>query len=399
MKRVKREIGISLLLFALLLLVVGPAMATDRDFFISSQSTDARAKVAGAGNTLNPGFNPCNGGTRSSAGVCSDTTADSLLGTARLSTLFPKLGPGAITDNMFGAILDKDPDGTNAAGTITTTACNSNIVSAGGATAIVNLELGLNCGDKRIDPKGQGQIIPTDPSIDADANPTTTAVALNGLNGDFTGNVPMTGDFCAGNNTSAPPLTCDTGASVQSPAHVGFALANNFKWIPGGTGCTANSNGSIGTKACARIEAGSGATPAQSMKQVTSLSNTLSEVGTRTVPGSKEQDVLVEISSFVVNSSTTTLNDAAAVVGVDTTSIACVCFTNNFVVTWHSEIKDPDFSGFSSVKFDQTLDGQFLHNGGPTGGFTVVVSDYPTGKSLTIRSTGGAPPAGSESIP
>lgn len=382
-----------LLIVALLLAAVGPVNAqTTQDFFISTQTADARAKL-GAGQQLNPGFNPCNGGSRNADGTCSDTGSESLLGQARIRDLFPKLPPGSITDNMFGLVLDALPTGETAgAGTITLTGCDSSMAILSTSASLPNLQLGLNCGEHRLDPRKQGQTIPVDPKD------PTTGISLNSLTAAFTADVPFSGDFCAGGATD-----CDTDGTpgppvVQSPAHIGFDLKNNFKWTPNGSGggdiCATITGGfaaAIKDQVCAGIQAGdpsaSPPTPAQKMRQVTSLTTTASLVGNLTTPGQGEQTVDITIKSWSATSRTTVNGTTPAPVD----DITCNCFTDKFTVEWASNITDPDFTGFGGAGFSQVLEGKFLHNGHATTFAQEGRSDYPTGQSQTLGQAAAFP--------
>ncbi|HIE65145.1 MAG: hypothetical protein ABGX83_11145 [Nitrospira sp.] len=150
-----------------LLIVSSPllhAQAPGQDFFTNVIQTELR--TVGPGDDL-PGFNPCGtGGAVAGDGLsCVDAGAagsalnDGLLsGTNVLGIkdalgndtpgLFVKLGPGAVTDNMFGKVLKPlDPTKCGANGSIGTSTLDG---------------LGeLNCGNVRFEPGTQGQIIPT----------------------------------------------------------------------------------------------------------------------------------------------------------------------------------------------------------------------------------------------
>lgn len=168
MERFKRTTGlgktftVALVASALLVFSSGilRAQTPGQDFFTNVVQTELR--TAGAGDGL-PGFNPCGtGGTVATGGLsCADAVVgtpaagDGLLsGTNVLDStgavdapgLFAKLGPGAVTDNMFGLVLKPlDPTRCGADGSSIST-----LVSPGE----------LNCGNVRFDPMTQGQIIP-----------------------------------------------------------------------------------------------------------------------------------------------------------------------------------------------------------------------------------------------
>ncbi len=165
---------------------------------INTQSSDLRSN----GTNGNPGFNPCLGGTRSAAGVCSATAATTLLSTANLGSggtlgLFGKLGPGAVTDNMFGIIEQpSDPD-----------ACAVSVQLVGTNR--------LNCGQSTWLPFFQEITLPATPD---GTNSLTTA---------FTSITTLQADFCA--NGASDCLV----ASVQNElAHAAFDFNTTMTWTP-----------------------------------------------------------------------------------------------------------------------------------------------------------------------
>ncbi len=159
---------------------------------INTASTDLRSN----GSDGNPGFNPCVGGTNIS-GVCGGAvSASALLSSANL-TLFSKLGPGAVTDNMFGIIRQPVSPGT----------CGAQ--GANGTSEASSTK--LNCGDVFFNPANQGQ------TGLAGNNELVTTAPLNW-------NTSLSADFCANAGSD-----CVDGTQVVA-AHAGFNVVNNFSW-------------------------------------------------------------------------------------------------------------------------------------------------------------------------
>lgn len=237
MKTLRATLGI-LLLVGGIFLVSGVGFATDANF--NTQSADLRSN----GSNGNPGFDPCVGGSNVN-GTCTATAAGVLLSTATVGTgstpgLFEKLGPGAVTNNMFGVIDNPaspgvcSPQSTGAASTVGTGT--------------------LDCGSVRWDPTTQGQTLPA-------GNNT-----LN-LNTPITMNTSFSGDFCANGGTD-----CLLVAVQQVGAHTGFSVTNNFTW----TGLTVTT---------------ATASSVQDVNQVTAVKQT--GVGTFAAPGTGDQVVQI----------------------------------------------------------------------------------------------------------
>jgi len=209
---------------------------------INTQSTDLRS----SGSDGNPGFNPCVGGTRDSNGVCGGSvSAAALLSPANL-TMFTTLGPGAVTDNMFGIIEQPASPGT----------CGAESSAVGTNT--------LNCGNARWIPGTQGQT-----GMTGDNSLTTTAPVNM--------NTTLSADFCANAGTD-----CLNSTPVQvAAAHTGFNVINNFSW------------NQLSTTTAAVVSS-------QTMEQVTALKST--GVGTFASPGSGDQRVKLT-NAFTTTSS------------------------------------------------------------------------------------------------
>ncbi len=212
---------------------------------ISSQSTDLRSN----GVNGNPGFNPCLGGVRDANGLFGGAVfSTALLSPANLS-LFSKLGPGSVTDNMFGII--EQPTEPKTCGPI----------GGGGSVEIGQNQ--LNCGSVFYNPVNQGQI-----DIDG-KNELMTSAPVNWNN-------TLSADFCATGATD-----CLDNVSVQKdPAHVGFNVTNNFSWDR-----TSDSTANV--------------ISSQSIEQVTAVKT--SGIGSFATPGSGDQSFLIT-NSFSMSS-------------------------------------------------------------------------------------------------
>jgi hypothetical protein len=119
---------------------------------------------------------------------------------------FSRLGPGAVTDNMFGIISSNDPGPDTVLGTgddVPTYRCGRTVGS-------IDTNLGgLNCGDIRFNPQSQGMTIPA---------------GGNSLQ-PFTSSFPTEADFCAAGGTD-----CLSGGTQQSDKHMGYRADNVFHW-------------------------------------------------------------------------------------------------------------------------------------------------------------------------
>ncbi len=308
---------ISLLLLGGVLLLPEAGWAVDANF--NTQSSNLRSN----GSDGNPGFDPCAGGTNTN-GVCGGA-ATGLLAPANLTTLFPSLGPGAITGNMFGLIANKNAVGT----TMDTTRCSaigSNSTTSSAALASpAGFQPGLDCGDIHFDPTTQGQTIP------AGVNTLVVGVPV-------VMNNSLVGDFCALGATDCDPDGAGPLTQVLA-AHTGFNFANNFTFTPLAGGVTATSLSS------------------QVMHQVTGVKTT--GIGTFAAPGTGDQDVRIT-SDFTFTSP----NTVAPTGGL---------------VTWTQSISDPDQSGLGTGKFTQSISGSFTYNAIAA----FPVTQYPFGQSQT----------------
>lgn len=258
MKIFRKALATSMFLLGGVFIGAGVSFAVDANF--NTQSSDIRSDSA---NPANPGFNPCVTGSRSAAGVCSATTGSLLaadnLGNNAAPGLFTILGPGAVTDNMFGLVERPADPG------ICGAQSNPGTNSLGTATPK------LNCGDVRFDPGTQGQTIP---------------VGNNTLTSPITATFLLSADFCAA------PLGPDC-AGGTTDAHVGFSVSDTFSWnpLPGGTQAHTKS--------------------AQVMSQVTALKPSAG-IGTFAAPGDGDQRVIVKSDFDTTVSGVASSNSATA---------------------------------------------------------------------------------------
>lgn len=328
----KRVSAVPLLLLGGVLIFAGTE-AQAVDFNMNTQLTDLRSD----GTNNNPGFNPCRGGTRQADGTCGgalvlDSSANALLDPDNLSTIFPSLGPGAVTDNMFGIISGQDASATP----IPVTACGK----------VTNASLaGLNCGDLRFDPNSQGQT-----TLTTAANTLVTPVAGLNMNSQFIA------DFCPGPGPAVTDCSDGGGTPAQKiAAHTGFNITNNFNFkVLGGTT--------------------SEVTASESMRQVTAVKTT--GIGTQAAPGTGDQLVVISANWATTPANPSSNNPASS--------------PNNLTVNWTQNISDPDQSGTGSGSFTQNISGSFVYNGTAT----AVSAQYPSGKTQTERSIGVAAPIG-----
>lgn len=330
----KKISAVPLLLLGGVLVLAGTE-AQAVDFNMNTQLTDLRSD----GSNNNPGFNPCRGGTRSSAGVCGgaltlDNSAQALLDPDNLQTVFPSLGPGAVTDNMFGIVSGSDSSGTP----IPVSAC-------GKVTSPSSLS-GLNCGDLRFDPASQGQ------DFTSLTGPNTLVTPAGGLNM----NTQFVADFCPG---PGPAVTdCSDGGGTPAQviaAHAGFNITNNFNF--------------------SRISGtASAVTGSDNIRQVTAVKTT--GIGTQASPGTGDQ-VFVANTSWATDSTNPSSNSPST-------------SPSSLTVSWTQNISDPDQSGTGSGSFTQNISGSFVYNGTSP----AISAQYPSGKTQTERSIGVASPVG-----
>lgn len=311
--------------FALALLVFssGPLHAQTQtplpgqDFFTNVIQTELR--TAGAGDDL-PGFNPCgtNGALNAAGTLCTNTETDGLLSGANVINrgagtngilgdsddtlglgLFSKLGPGAVTDNMFGKVLKPaDPGKCGIDGSIGTTTLE------GGA----GFKGELNCGNVRFEPGTQGQIIPNRGNI---------------LTSVMSSNTPIDLPFLS---TAPDPLAEHTSK-----------MQNAFVWNPlnspvllsTGQQCAAKNPTTMEARVCGF----------QSLDDTTNLGQTGKETSV-TLAASWTTGQTETISAGVLSSAMTNGQPA---------------------VTWSSKIVQDEVGG-TGGKFEQTTSGSFNYH-------------------------------------
>jgi hypothetical protein len=334
-----------LLLGGVLILAGTEALAQPVNFNMNTQLVDLRSN----GSDNNPGFHPCKGGTRQPDGTCGgalvlDSSALALLDPDNLIGTFPTLGPGAVTDNMFGIVAGTDPGPDNILGN----ADDIGVEACGKTNTII---VGLNCGNLRFDPNSQGQL-----TLTTDPNTLVTPAAGLNMNSQFIA------DFCPG---PGPAVTdCSDGEATPAQkiaAHTGFNITNNFnfKFLTGTT---------------------SEVTASQNMRQVTAVKTT--GIGIQddppgpAGPGTGDQVVVITASWATTPANPSSNNPATN--------------PNNLTVSWTQFISDPDQSGTGSGSFTQNIAGSFGYNAVAA----AVSAQYPSGKTQTERSIGVAAPQG-----
>jgi len=245
---------------AVFFLALNPSVAWAQaaNFFTSSQSVDQLSTGATGACQNCPGFNPDflirhSGIDPDGAGPITFsqtlmTTAPPLGGTP--TVFFSSLGPGAVTDNMFGLISNP--------GTIPLK-CGTSIGLSG-----------LNCGQIRFDPASQGMTLPVFPVSEA----VDQMISQPGPTGDFS---PSTND------------------------HVGFSLDNRFIWSRSTATLTA---GDLSVT-CVLVDFACTASKQQE-QQVTLLID--GGAGTLAAPGAGEQNFIQTSDWNTIHSSGTTFD-------------------------------------------------------------------------------------------
>jgi hypothetical protein len=149
--------------------------AQSNDFFSHTQGTDRLSTGTGGSCPNCPGFNPDQlirhagadpgGGATFSQSI--STTAPSLGGTVT-GPFFNQLGPGAVTDNMFGIISQAGTDPAK---------CGVDTTRGGGTPPT---STGLNCGDLRFDYTSQLITVPSTTGPDSLTSSVTQPVNFSG---------------------------------------------------------------------------------------------------------------------------------------------------------------------------------------------------------------------------
>ncbi len=193
-------------------LLVRPAflLGQSNDFFTNTQSSGQLASSpsgcpSGTSCAANgPGFNPTD--------LVNHADPNStIIGTTKIvggtRPFFSQLGPGAITDNLFGVIsqihpgADATPNTSDDQILCGTLPGDPNTGAGVAPNAVGANNSSLNCGDLRFDPLSQGQTIPTGTNIlQMNANP----ISSGQFNSDF---------------------------SPSADAHMGLDLVNDFSFV------------------------------------------------------------------------------------------------------------------------------------------------------------------------
>lgn len=317
--------GILLAAFSLGSIATAMGQAEAADFFTNSQTADQRSNGADG----NPGYNPCVGGTLTTT---SCTGGNGML--TKIST-FITLGPGAVTDNMFGLVSGSALGADGLAGGIgnnadtAVTKCAPGLGSANGDS---NGLRGLNCGDLRINTAQQGQTIPT-------TGTNLTAALIS--------NVSM--DMNSGVGASLHRSQIEEGF-VWNPTASVVALPVTPANMPTIAGVTPTADSCAAGTALNPVVCGQ-----QSMQETTGLS------ATTTVK-------VDQVTSW------TTTNSVAGAMGPNPT------------VFWRMKINQADVVGTGGA-FVQELSGAFEYN---KVGTSFPSTQYPNGESFTNGSIFGA---------
>ncbi len=317
--------GVLLTAFSVGFTAILMGQAEAADFFTNSQTTDQRSNGADG----NPGYNPCVGGSL--------TTTSCTGGTGILTKIstFITLGPGAVTDNMFGLVagLALGADGlVGGIGNNADTAVTKCAPGLGNPGSDSNGLNGLNCGDVRINPAQQKQTIPT-----TGTNLTASLIS----------NVSM--DMSSGSGASLHRSQLEEGF-IWNPTASAVMLPVTPANMPIIAGVTPTAASCAGGTALNPSVCGQ-----QSMQETTGLS------ATTTVK-------VDQITSWA------TTNSATGTMGPNPT------------VSWRMKINQADVVGTGGA-FVQELSGSFEYN---KAGTSFPSTQYPNGESFTNGSIFGA---------
>ena len=324
-KRYEWVKDIALTAFAIGFIAIPMGQSEAADFFTSSQTTDQRSD----GSNGNPGYNPCVGGTL--------TTTSCTGGTGMLTNIstFITLGPGAVTDNMFGTVSGPALGASGAVGGTgleADTAVTKCAPGLGATNGDPNGLRGLNCGDVRINTAQQGQTIPTTGTNLTAALISNVSMDMNSGSGLTLHRSQIEGGFVWNPTTSAVTLPV-TPANMPTIAGV----------TPTADSCAAGTTAN--PTVCGQ----------QSMQETTGLS----------APTTVKVD---QVTSWA------TTNSAAGTMGANPT------------VSWRMHIVQADVVGTGGA-FDQELSGSFEYN---KTGTTFPSTQSPNGESFTNGSIAGA---------
>lgn len=230
-------------LFLLIGALPGEGRAQTNDFFSNTQGIDRLSTGSSGSCPRCPGFNPDrlirhsgidpDGSGPASFSQTISTTAPSLGGTVT-GPFFNLLGPGAVTDNMFGIISQAGADPAK---------CGVDTTRGEGTPPT---GIGLNCGDLRFNRSGQSIIVPDGTAADGITSLVTGPMVFSG---DFS---PSTDDH-TGINFTRTFIWSRTTAPVQSGGLSVTCTLENFACsgsretlrqitpiIPGATGTLAS---------------------------------------------------------------------------------------------------------------------------------------------------------------
>lgn len=309
---------------------------------------------------LAPGFDPSKLLTHSFPGEVGGTASiDSAL------ELFVTLGPGEVTGNMHGQLLDR-----------TGTTCTEMGGPIGHECAGVN---NISLGRAKFNPASQGDTPPSSGScvdstgkiISKNPNDTNPPFSTTSPSSPYTltNPPPNAGITCSANDTAGYLRHTFTTQGDFFPFqinHVGFDSVINYEAAPGQTAspktgvlCTAP----IGST-CVNSS--------QTVKQVTGVFGDLG-TGTFSSPGAGDQLVINNIAAWSVQGN------------------GDLKFTSP-TIAWTQQVVDPDFSGVAIQGFNELVSGSFTYCQGPhvlSAGITtapcqnndVPVASYTTGNS------------------
>lgn len=292
---------------------------------------------------LAPGFDPSKLLTHSFPGEIGGTAAiDSAL------ELFVVLGPGEITGNPFGQLLDK-----------TSTICSEMGGPIGHECQGLNhISLGLakfNTATQKDIPPSAGACFDTGAAIEITASSTPSS---------FSNPPPSAQIDCPANNTAGYLYNNFTTRGDFFPfqlIHVGFDSIISFEAVPGGT---------TSPKTLIPCTAPAGWTcinSSQTVEQVTGVFNDLG-TGSMSAPGAGDQVVVNNVAAWSVQAK------------------GDLKFTSP-TIAWTQQITDPDFSGVAQEGFDELTSGSFTYcqgshaPGGPCEASNVPTTSYTSGAS------------------
>ncbi len=301
---------------------------------------------------LAPGFDPSKLLSHSFPGEVGGTAAiDSAL------ELFVVLGPGEITGNPFGQLLDK-----------TGTICSEMGGPIGHECQGLN---NISLGRSKFNTATQNDLPPSaGPCSDSFGVLTATSSPNN-----FSNPPPDAQITCPANDTSGYMHNNFVTQGDFFPfqvTHVGFDSVIDFEAVPGGT----TSPHSL--IACTAAPGWTCVNSSQTMKQVTGVFNDLG-TGSINAPGAGDQIVVNSIAAWSVQSK------------------GDLKFTPP-TIAWTQQVTDPDFSGFATEGFDELTSGSFTYcqgshaSGGPCEANNVPQVSYTSGDSQrngTFSTLGG----------